>query len=168
MSGINSETFIAPGAVIEGEVELGRNSSVWFGTVLRGDLALIRVGEGSNLQDGCVVHVGHDQPTVIGHGVSVGHQAVVHACTVEDGALIGISAVVLDGARVGRESIVGAGAVVPSGMDIPPRSLAVGIPAKVVREVTEEEVEANRERARKYVELWQNRYRSGPAPGNFL
>ncbi len=168
MAGIHPESFVAPGALLLGEVELQEHSSIWFGTILRADLAPICVGRGSNIQDGAVIHVAAGHPTHIGQGVTVGHRAVVHGCTVEEGVLVGIGAIILDGARVGSESIVGAGAVVPPQMEIPPRSLALGVPARIVRSVSAREVEGNREQARRYVELWQTRYRQSGQDGSRL
>jgi carbonic anhydrase/acetyltransferase-like protein (isoleucine patch superfamily) len=149
---IDPTAWIAPGAVVAGDVTIGAASSVWFGSVLRGDVHAIRVGARSNLQDHCVVHVTRDRfPTWIGDEVTVGHRATVHGCRVGDGALVGIGAVVLDGAEVGEEALVGAGALVPPGAKIPPRHLARGIPARVVRPLDEEEVRRQRARALEYV-----------------
>lgn len=123
-----------------GRVTIGRGASIWFRCVLRGDVNRIAVGEDSNVQDGSVLHVGTREPCVLGDRVTVGHLAVVHGARVDDGALIGMGATVLNRARVGREAIVAAGAVVPEGMRIPPRMLAVGVPARVVRAVTAAEL----------------------------
>ena len=135
---IDPTAFVAPGAFIIGDVTIGPESSVWFGVVLRGDIAPIVIGEGSNIQDGAVVHVDIGRPTIIGNWVTVGHGAVLHGCTIGDNVLIGIRAVVLTGAVVGENSLIGAGAVVTEGSIIPPNSLVLGIPAKVVGEVTPE------------------------------
>ena len=137
---LGQRVFVAENATLIGDVELGDDVSIWFGTVLRGDIHYIRVGERSNIQDNCVLHVEHGNgPVVMGRDVTVGHSAVVHGCTVEDGALIGIGARVLSGAVIGQGALVGAGAVVQEGMHIPPRTLAVGVPARVKRELTPEE-----------------------------
>ena len=145
--------WVAPGATVIGDVELGADASVWYGCVLRGDVHRIRVGAYSNIQDGTIVHVTRDRfPTEIGEVVTVGHRAVVHGCVVGDGALIGIGAIVLDGARIGEEAWVGAGAVVPPGMEVPPRQLVLGAPAKVVREVDAADIAEQRERTLQYVE----------------
>ncbi len=150
---IDATAWIAPGAVVAGDVEIGADSSVWFGSVVRGDVHSIRIGARTNLQDHCVVHVTKGQfPAWIGDGVTVGHRATVHGCTVRDGALIGIAAVVLDGAEVGEEALVAAGALVPPGAKIPARHLARGIPARVVRELSEDELRLQRDRALEYVE----------------
>lgn len=145
--------FIAPGAVVIGAVDLADESSIWFGCVLRGDINRIVVGAQSNVQDGSVLHVSDDHACLLGERVTVGHRAVVHACTVEDEVLVGMGAVILDGARIGARSIVAAGALVPKNMQVPAGSLVMGSPAKVVRSLTAEEQSANQKLALKYVEL---------------
>jgi carbonic anhydrase/acetyltransferase-like protein (isoleucine patch superfamily) len=145
--------FIAPGAVVVGAVELGAESSIWFGSVLRGDINRILVGAQSNVQDGSVLHVSDDHACVLGERVTVGHRAVVHACTVEDEVLVGMGAVILDGARIGARSVIAAGALVTKNMQVPPGSLVMGSPAKVVRALTAEEQAANARLALKYVEV---------------
>jgi len=145
--------WIAPGAVVIGDVVIGEDASIWFGSVVRGDIHSIRIGARTNLQDHCVVHVTQGRfPTVIGDEVTAGHRATIHGCTVHDGALIGIGATVLDGAVIGEEALVGAGAVVPPGAIVPPRTLVRGIPAKPARELTREEIADQRLRALEYVE----------------
>ena len=137
---LGARVFLAPGAHLAGDVTLGDDVSFWFHTVARGDVNFIRIGARTNVQDGTVLHVSHlRHPLVIGEGVVVGHQAVLHGCTVEDGALIGIGARILDGAVVERGSQIGAGAVVAPGHRIPAGVLALGIPARVARPLTEEE-----------------------------
>ncbi len=128
-----STCYIAPDASVIGDVEIGQESSVWFGAVLRGDINSIRIGERTNIQDRAVLHVDRDAACEIGDGVTIGHSAVVHGSVIENGCLIGIGAVVLSRCRISEGSIVGAGAVVPEGAVIPPRSLVLGIPGKVVR-----------------------------------
>jgi carbonic anhydrase/acetyltransferase-like protein (isoleucine patch superfamily) len=145
--------YVAESAVIEGDVVLARDSSVWHGAVLRGDINEIRLGECSNIQDLACVHLADGFGCYLGNRVTVGHCAVVHACTVEDDCLIGIKAVVLDGAVIGAGSIVGAGALVTKGTVIPPGSLVVGAPARVLRPVTDAEREGNTRLALKYVEV---------------
>jgi carbonic anhydrase/acetyltransferase-like protein (isoleucine patch superfamily) len=135
---IAPDAFVAPGAVLVGEVTVGAGASVWFGCVLRGDMEPVFVGSGTNIQDGTVVHVDHESPARIGERVTVGHRAVIHGCTVEDDCLIGMGAVILTGATVGAGSLVAAGAVVREGQEIPPGSLAAGVPARVVGTVDEE------------------------------
>ena len=132
---IHPTAFIAPGAVVLGDVTLEPRASVWYGAVLRGDMAPIRVGEASNLQDGAIVHVDGGKPARIGARVGVGHGAILHACTVEDDCLIGMGSILLNEAHIGTGSVVAAGAVVPEGTRIPPGSLVVGVPARVTRAV---------------------------------
>ncbi|PYP70495.1 MAG: gamma carbonic anhydrase family protein [Gemmatimonadetes bacterium] len=132
---IHPTAFIAPGAVVLGDVTLEPRVSVWYGAVLRGDMAPIRVGEASNLQDGAIVHVDGGKPARIGARVGVGHGAILHACTVEDDCLIGMGSILLNEAHIGTGSVVAAGAVVPEGTRIPPGSLVVGVPARVTRAV---------------------------------
>jgi carbonic anhydrase/acetyltransferase-like protein (isoleucine patch superfamily) len=145
--------FIAWNAEIQGRVRLGEGASVWYGAVLRGDLDAIIVGFGSNVQDGAVLHVDAGQPCILGDHVTVGHGAVVHACTVGDRCLIGMGAVILDRATIGEDSIVGAGALVTQGKAFPPRSMILGSPAKVARPLTDEEVAGLRSHAEAYVGL---------------
>lgn len=132
--------FIAASAAVIGAVVLGDRVSVWHNAVIRGDLEHIAVGDETNIQDGAVLHTDHGLPVVVGRGVTVGHLAVLHGCTVGDWSLIGIHAVVLSGATIGRHCIVGANALVPEGASMPDRSLVLGTPARVIRAVTEEEI----------------------------
>lgn len=148
---IDSSAYVAPNATVIGKVEIGAEASVWFGCVLRGDNDPITIGSRTNVQDLTVVHTDEGVPCTLGIGVTVGHRAVLHGATICDGALIGIGAIVLNGATVGREAMVGAGAVVTEGQVIPPRHLALGIPAKVIRELTDTEVERLRAAAAHYV-----------------
>ena len=127
---IGRNVFIAPSATVLGDVEIGDNASIWFNAVLRGDMALIKVGENTNIQDNCTVHTDFDKPAKIGNNVTIGHNAVVHGCTVEDRCLIGINAVVLNGATIGKGSVVAAGSVVTEGQKVMPGHLVVGAPAK--------------------------------------
>jgi carbonic anhydrase/acetyltransferase-like protein (isoleucine patch superfamily) len=134
------EVFIAPNATVIGDVEIGKDSSIWFGTVIRGDVFHIRIGEGTNIQDNSVIHVTTGRhATIVGDRVTVGHRVILHGCTIEDDALIGMGAIVMDRAVVGRGAFVGAGALVTEGTIIPPGMLAVGSPAKVKRPLTDEE-----------------------------
>jgi carbonic anhydrase/acetyltransferase-like protein (isoleucine patch superfamily) len=150
---VHCDAWIAPGAMVIGDVEIGAESSVWFGAVVRGDIHSIRIGARTNLQDHCVVHVTRNlYPTRIGDEVTVGHRATVHGCTVGDGALVGIGAVVLDGAEIGEEALVAAGALVPPGAVVPPRTLVVGTPARVRRELSPAEIKEQRARALAYVQ----------------
>jgi len=150
---VSKAAFVAASADILGEVELGERSSVWYGAVLRADLAPIKVGAGSNVQDGAVIHVDESRPCVLGEDVTVGHRAVLHGCSVGDRCLVGMGAIVLDGAVIGEECIVGAGALVTQGKSFPPRSMILGCPAKVARELKPDEVAGLREHARAYADL---------------
>lgn len=134
---IHDSAFIAPGALVMGDVHLGPESSVWYGAVVRGDMAPIRVGGRTNLQDGVIVHVDEGVPCTVGERVGVGHRAILHGCTVEDDCLVGMGAVLLNGVVLGRGSVVAAGAVLREGMRVPPGSLVMGVPGKVVRPVDE-------------------------------
>lgn len=150
---IDPDAWIAPGAALVGDVEIGPGSSVWYGAVLRADVQRIRVGARTNIQDRCVLHVTRDRfACELGDEVTVGHAAVVHGCRVGDGALIGIAAVVLDGAQIGEEALVAAGAVVTPGMQVPDGTLAQGVPARVVRELSQDERREQRVQALHYVE----------------
>lgn len=149
---IADSVFVADGARIVGDVTLGEHVSVWFNTVVRGDIYPITVGDYTNIQDGAIVHTTHNKfATQIGRNVTIGHLAMIHGCTIGDNCLIGMSATILDGATIGEGSIVGAGAVVKEGAVIPPRSLAVGVPAKVVRELGDSDVEGLKAHAKNYV-----------------
>ncbi|MXW21129.1 MAG: gamma carbonic anhydrase family protein [Gammaproteobacteria bacterium] len=131
--------FVAPDAAVIGSVELGEDSSVWYGAVLRGDTEPIRIGARSNIQDGTVVHTDDDFPTTIGDDVTVGHNVILHGCTIEDGCTIGMGAILLNGSRVGANSLVAAGALLPEGREYPSDSLIMGVPARAVRELTDDE-----------------------------
>lgn len=150
---------MAPTAVLIGRVRLHHNASVWWNAVLRGDNEWITLGEGTNIQDGTVCHTDMGAPLTLGANVTVGHTAILHGCTVGDGALIGMGATVLNYAEIGEDAIIGAGALVPTGKVIPPRTLAVGAPAKVVRDLTDEDIARVHDGTRRYVENWQ-RYRA--------
>ncbi len=134
---IHPTAFIAPTAVVLGDVTLGPRASVWYQAVLRGDMAPIVIGEATNIQDGTIVHVDEGKPALIGARVGVGHRVILHGCTVEDDCLIGMGSVLLNGVRIGTGSVVGAGAVVPEELQVPPGSLVLGVPARVVRAVDE-------------------------------
>jgi carbonic anhydrase/acetyltransferase-like protein (isoleucine patch superfamily) len=156
----DGEYWIAPSACVVGKVILKRNASIWFGAVLRGDNDPIVVGENSNVQDHAVLHTDPGVPLEVGANVTIGHRAMIHGATIGDGSLIGIGAILLNGARIGRNCIIGAGALVTEGKAIPDNSLAIGAPARVVREVTEAERQMLAASARHYVENWK-RYRLG-------
>ena len=150
---IHPSAYVAPGADVIGKVKLARDSSIWFGCVLRGDVNRIEIGEATNIQDGSILHVDDDCPCLIAHHVHVGHHANLHGCRVETGAMIGIGSIVLSGCRVGEEAIVGAGSVVLEGTKIPPRSLAVGAPARVVRKLTAKDIGYIKQWVAKYIRL---------------
>jgi len=150
---LGERAWVDVSAQVVGDVELGADASVWMGSVVRGDVNRIRIGARSNVQDACVLHVTAQHPTVLAEDVTVGHSVTLHGCTIERLCLIGIGAIVLNGAVVGEESIVAAGALVPEGMQVPPRSLVMGAPAKVKRPVTEEEREKLRWYSERYVGL---------------
>ena len=150
---IDPTAYVSPHAVVIGDVRLGPRVSVWPTAVLRGDINFIEIGEGSNVQDGSILHLAEDLPVRVGKLVTIGHRAILHACTVEDECLIGMGATLLDGAVIGRGSIIGAHALVTKGAQIPPGSLVMGMPAKVVRMLTAEEGAAIRTWADHYVDL---------------
>ncbi|TQR86097.1 gamma carbonic anhydrase family protein [Mycobacterium hodleri] len=150
---LHPQSWVAPNATVVGHVTAGPKASIWYGAVLRAEFEPIEIGEGSNLQDNVTVHVDPGFPATIGAGVSVGHNAVLHGCTVEDGCLIGMGAVVLNGARIGAGSLVAAGAVVGQGAVIPPGSLVAGVPGKVKRELSDDELAHNRLNAQVYEHL---------------
>jgi carbonic anhydrase/acetyltransferase-like protein (isoleucine patch superfamily) len=157
---IAASAWVADSAQVIGEVTLAEDSSVWFGAVLRGDTERLHIGRGSNVQDGSVLHADHGYPLVLGENVTVGHQAMLHGCTVGDGSLIGIQAVVLNGARIGKNCLVGAGALVTEGKEFPDGSLIVGTPARVVGQLTAEQIEGLQRGAAHYIHNAQ-RYRAG-------
>ncbi|MCL2863393.1 MAG: gamma carbonic anhydrase family protein [Methanimicrococcus sp.] len=146
----------AKNATVVGNVEFGENTSVWYGAVIRADAGPIKIGENSNVQDNCVLHGNVSQTLIIGKNVTIGHSAVVHGPIIEDNVMIGMNSTVLDNAVIGEGSIIGANALVPAGKVIPPRSMVLGVPGKIIREVTEEEVQATIRNALWYVELSKN------------
>lgn len=160
--------YIAEGAVVKGNISIGEDSSVWYNATVRADLEPITIGSGSNVQDNAVVHVDPGFPAAIGDHVTIGHGAIIHGCSIGDDCLIGMGAIILNGAVIGKESIVGAGALVTQNMQIPEGSMVYGSPAKVVRKVRPEELEASRENAREYVRLAQELQQIiGSKPGNY-
>jgi carbonic anhydrase/acetyltransferase-like protein (isoleucine patch superfamily) len=159
---VHPSVFVADSAHVIGDVELGEDASVWFCSVLRADVNVIRIGRGTNIQDGTVMHANRrGEPTILGDFVTVGHAARLHGCRIADHCLIGIGAIVLDGAEIGRESVVAAGSLLAPGTKIPPRSLVMGSPAKVRRAVDEDDLDLIRRSAQNYIEL-KNDYRGGP------
>jgi carbonic anhydrase/acetyltransferase-like protein (isoleucine patch superfamily) len=160
---IHPSAFIAPTAVIIGDVEIGEGASVWFGAVIRGDMAPIRIGVRTNIQDNCIIHVDIDTPTRIGDGVTIGHKAVIHGCTVEDNCLIGMGALVLNRARIESDTIVAAGAVVTQGSRIGPGVLVAGTPATAKKPLGASGVASIREAAANYCELVKSYRNSDPS-----
>jgi len=160
---IKKSVFIAPSADIIGDVKIGKDSAVWFGCVVRGDVHKIRIGKRTNIQDLSMIHVTHytkedksdGNPTIIGDDVTVGHRVMLHGCEIEDACLIGMSATILDGAVIGKESIVGAGSLVTKNKKFPPRSLIMGSPAQAIRELDDDEVAFLYKSAKNYVEFKQ-------------
>lgn len=156
---IGEKSWVAPSADVIGDVTIGKDCSIWFGCVVRGDVHYITIGDRTNIQDLSMIHVTHykkadksdGNPTVIGNDVTIGHRVMLHGCTIEDACLIGMSATILDGAVIGKESIVGAGALVTKNKVFPPRSLIMGSPAKVVKELSDEEVKELYASASRYV-----------------
>jgi carbonic anhydrase/acetyltransferase-like protein (isoleucine patch superfamily) len=156
---IGENVFIAPSSDVIGRTKIGKDSSIWFGVVIRGDVHRIEIGERTSVQDCSMVHVTHHKrddesdgnPTIIGNDVTVGHKVMLHGCKIEDACLIGMSSTILDGAVIGKESIVGAGSLVTKGKIFPPRSLIMGSPAKLVRELTDDEVIELYASAKRYV-----------------
>ncbi|MCZ4314086.1 gamma carbonic anhydrase family protein [Comamonadaceae bacterium G21597-S1] len=149
---IDPSAWVADSAQVIGNVSLAPDVSIWFGAVLRGDTEHMRIGRGSNIQDGSVLHADIGKPLTVGEDVTVGHKVMLHGCTIGDGSLIGIGAVVLNGARIGRHCLVGAGALVTEGKEFPDGSMIIGAPAKAVRQLTPEQIEGLRGSARGYVE----------------
>ncbi len=149
------KNWVAPNATVIGDVTLKNNSSIWFNTVLRGDIENITVGEGSNVQDGSVLHTDPGYPLKIGSGVTIGHLVMLHGCQIGDDCLIGIGSIILNGAKIGKNSIIGANALVTENKNIPENSLVIGSPGKVVRQVTAEEISAIKENAIHYQENWK-------------
>jgi carbonic anhydrase/acetyltransferase-like protein (isoleucine patch superfamily) len=152
--------FIAPTATVIGEVTLGEDTGIWFGAVVRGDKDRIEIGTGSNIQDNAVVHTSAGFPALIGKEVSVGHGAILHGCTIGDRVLVGMGAIVMNGARIGEDTIIAAGAVVTEGSVIPPGSVVMGVPAKVVKQATPGQLEGIRRNAESYIALARS-YRHG-------
>lgn len=148
---MEQNVFIAPGALVIGDVTLGEESSVWYHSTLRGDDAPITVGRRTNIQDNTMLHVDKDIPLVIGEGCSIGHGAILHGCRIGDNTLVGMGAVILNRAKIGRNCIIGAGTLVTQGKEIPDNSLVLGSPGKVVRNLTQEEIEENQHNAQVYV-----------------
>lgn len=154
------EYWIAPNAVVLGNVELHRNASVWFGAVLRGDNDPIVIGENSNIQDGAVLHTDAGSPLTIGANVTVGHLVMLHGCSIGEGSLVGIGSIILNGARIGRNCLIGANTLITEGKEIPDNSVVMGAPGKIVKVVTEQQGQVLQMSALHYVDNWR-RYASG-------
>lgn len=150
---ISKTAKIFPSAVVAGNVILGDNVSIWYNATVRGDMAAVHIGDNTNVQDNAVIHTNTGHPTVIGKNVTIGHSAIVHACTVEDNALIGMGSVILDGACIGEGSLVGAGCLVPPNKIVPKHTLVVGNPMRIIRELTEDEIEGSKINADHYFHL---------------
>ncbi len=151
---VHPSAFVADDAIVIGDVEIGADASIWFGSVVRGDVNYIRIGDRTNIQDACVIHVSSkDHPTVLEQEITVGHRVTLHGCHIEAGCLIGIGSIILDGARIGARSLVAAGSLVTPGTIIPPESLVMGAPAKVKRPLTPEEIQNLDNSWKNYVEL---------------
>ena len=148
--GPDEASWTAPGAIVVGDVRIGANASVWYGAVVRADEERIEIGAGSNVQDNCVVHADPGFPTIIGADVTIGHNATIHGAVIDDGVLIGMGSVLLNGCTIGAGSIIGAGSVVPENFVVPQHSLVLGLPARIKRELTDDEVARNLESARSY------------------
>ncbi|WP_159914226.1 gamma carbonic anhydrase family protein [Pantoea sp. 18069] len=155
-----ASAWVADSAQVIGDVVLGEDVSIWFGSVLRGDTATLQIGAGSNIQDASVLHADPGKPLVVGERVTVGHQVMLHGCTIGDESLIGIGAVILNGAKIGRNCLVGAGALVTEGKEFPDGSMIIGSPAKAVRDLTPEQIEGLRKSAQHYIDN-ARRYKSG-------
>lgn len=152
---IEKEVFIAEGSKIIGDVYIKRGASIWFNSIVRGDLGPIKIGKNTNIQENSTLHIDADSPLIIGDNVTVGHNAVLHGCTVNNNCIIGMGAIVLNNADIGENSIIGAGALIPEDTEIPEGSLVLGMPAKVKRELTAKEIESIQESADHYYELSQ-------------
>lgn len=149
---IAASAWVADSAQVMGEVKIGGDASIWFGTVVRGDTSSITIGEGSNVQDASVLHADLGMPLVIGRHVTVGHQVMLHGCTIGDESLIGIGAIVLNGAKIGKNCLVGAGALVTEGKEFPDGSMIIGSPARVVKQLTPEQMQGLRQSAQHYID----------------
>ncbi|MEN2998941.1 MAG: gamma carbonic anhydrase family protein [Brevinematia bacterium] len=150
---IHESVYISENVSVIGDVEIGEGSSVWFGAVIRGDISYVRIGKNSNIQDNVVIHVNYDLPTIIGNYVTVGHSAVIHGAIISDFVIIGMGAIVLDGAKVGSNVIVGAGTIIPPRVEIPSGVMVLGTPAKVIRELSQIEIDHIKQNANDYVLL---------------
>ncbi|RXT14932.1 gamma carbonic anhydrase family protein [Ammoniphilus sp. CFH 90114] len=152
---IHNSVFLAKGSLVSGDVKIGKESSIWYNTVIRGDIAPTVIGERTSIQDNSTLHQSPGNPLILEDEVTVGHNAILHSCTIRKGAMIGMGAIILDGAEIGEEAIIGAGTLVPPGKKIPPRCLALGSPAKVIRELEEKDFAELKRIRQSYVEKGQ-------------
>jgi carbonic anhydrase/acetyltransferase-like protein (isoleucine patch superfamily) len=152
---IDGQFWVAPNATVIGRIIIESHASVWFGAVMRGDLEPIRLGECSNVQDNCVLHTDPGFPMTIGRDCTIGHMAMLHGCTIGEGTLVGIGATILNGAKIGKNCLIGAHSLIPEGKEIPDRSLVMGTPGRIVRELSDEEAAGLVEPAQRYVQNWQ-------------
>lgn len=148
---IDASVFVAKGAVVLGDVTIEKNCSIWYNATVRSTENYIKIGEGSNVQDNAVIHVSPDYPTTIGSYVTIGHGAIIHGCTIDDNTLIGMGAIILNGAKIGKNCIIAAGSLIPQNKIIPDNSLVMGSPGKIVRQVTEDEILKNTKNAEEYI-----------------
>ena len=154
---IDPSAWIAPDAWVTGKVSIGKNASLFFHAMIRGDVQAVEIGEGTNIQDGAMLHTSHHQPAcIVGNYVTIGHHAIIHSCTVGDDTIIGMGATILDQAVIGKHCLIGAQSLVPMGMQIPEGHLALGVPAKIIRKLTPKEIEGLRVSAEDYIEVSQN------------
>ncbi|PNS00681.1 hypothetical protein X928_04330 [Petrotoga miotherma DSM 10691] len=150
---VEEDVFLAPGCQIIGDVKIAKGASIWYNATLRADIGSITIGEFTNVQDNSVVHIDTEYPTIIGSYVTIGHNAIIHGCQISNNCLIGMGATILNGAKIGEGCLIGAGALVTENKIIPPKSLALGVPAKVIRKLTDEEFEQIKEHAKEYYNL---------------
>ena len=151
----SGDNWVAPNAVVIGDVTLEKNTSIWFNATLRGDIEKIHIGEGSNVQDSCVLHTDPGYPLQVGKNVTVGHLVMLHGCYIDDNSLIGIGAVLLNGSKIGKNCLIGARALITENKEIPDNSLVMGSPGKIVRKVSEQEIEAMKQNAIRYQNNWK-------------
>lgn len=148
---IDPSVFVAKGAVVLGDITIAKDCSIWYNATIRSTESYISIGEGSNVQDNAVIHVDYDHPTIIGSRVTIGHGAIIHGCSIDDNSLIGMGAIILNGAKIGKNCIIAAGTLVPQNKEIPDNSLVMGSPGKIVRQVTDEEIQKNIQNAENYI-----------------
>ncbi len=153
---IEKDVYISENVTIIGDVRLKKGANIWYGAVLRGDINYVEIGENTNVQDNCIFHVADEHPVILGKGITVGHGAIVHGCRIEDDAFIGMGAIILDGARVGQGSLIAAGALITEGMNIPPRSMVMGVPGRIAGKVDDQRLQKMKQMAVKYQKVAKN------------